>query len=185
MENNKHSLEIKRLTEEIKNVNVVIFQFKEKKNEHVFTLYNDYIQKTGTKYDILVRCRLDTLYNKSLLPLFKELLETPKCQVIALSDQFMCGRPEPMSELFRVFITDYFQMPFTTRPDSWDYFILSANDYYDSTKTPAFGWYFAPEKQFSECLFRWCDKNNLQYREALKGYPCSDYVRIYKRHLFA
>ncbi len=131
-------------------------------------------------YDVIVRCRLDTVFKQNLVPLFDELTRSSVLEVIALTDQFILGKPCAMIHYLHTFAELY--MKYRRTKQDFDYFIMDSKKYYQEGNEH--WWLFSPELQQSECFFEYCNQNNLVVKEVLKGYNHEDWLYIYNRQLF-
>lgn len=138
-------------------------------------LLTDYINKTDTNYDLVVRARLDTVLLKPFNQYFKEIIGNPDRQAIAFQDQFVIGRPNIMKAYLRGLETKYclYKAPLGN-PGEWNMFIMSNAQYFKHFYDYYCQW--APEMQ-SLCLFLdYCYKNNIDTMTALNGYERDEYM---------
>jgi hypothetical protein len=138
-------------------------------------LLTDYVNKTDTQYDLLVRIRLDTILLKPFNQHFKEIIENPDIYAIAFQDQFIIGRPAIMKVFLRGLETKYclYRSPLGN-PGDWVNFIMTNEQYFKHFYDHYCQW--APEMQ-STCLFlEYCYKNNINTTKALLGYDRNQYL---------
>lgn len=139
------------------------------------------MEAKNISYDCIVRCRLDTVFKQSLVPLFDELLNPESVlECIALTDQFILGKKEIMTHYLHTFAERY--MKYRRTKQDFDYFIMDSKKYYQEGNEH--WWLFSPELQQSECFFEYCNQNNLVVKKVLKGYNHEDWLYIYNRHLY-
>jgi hypothetical protein len=143
----------------------------------VHNLLTDYINKTDTNYDLVVRLRLDGYFPQPFLRHFKDIIENPEIHMIAFQDQFMIGRPGIMKALMRGLETKYclYKSPLGNRGD-WEYCIMSNEQYFNYFEDVYCKW--APEMQYTCLILDYCYRNNINLLKALKGYAVEAYVII-------
>lgn len=143
----------------------------------VHNLLTDYINKTDTTYDLVVRLRLDGRFLQSFLPHFRDILNSPEIHTIAFQDQFIIGRPGIMKAFMRGLETKYclYKHPLGTRGD-WSYCIMSNEQYFNHFEDYYCKW--APEMQGTCLLIDYCYKNRIDLSKALKGDAVQSYVSI-------
>jgi len=146
----------------------------------VANLMENYIASTNTSYDLIVRCRLDTPFKSSVIPLLDELIANSSLQATAISDLYIIGKPSIMNHYLHVFENNY--MLYKKGKYTFDRFIMDHPTY---STCDEFGYRFSPEVQISETFFQYCIENNIDIASALKGYDQEPYLYIYDRHRFA
>jgi hypothetical protein len=137
-------------------------------------------ESSGCTYDLMVRCRLDTMYVKSVVPLFEEVLNS-QLQALAVHDFFIIGRP-PILKHFMHAIEHKYMLYRKDVQHQFDEFVMKHSEYYTCCD---FGYKFSPEVQTSECFFEYCIANNLIIGDVLRGCGCGDYIYIHNRAVFA
>jgi hypothetical protein len=143
-------------------------------------LMENYMAQTGVKYDINVRCRLDTPFFQNLVPLFDEIIFNPSLHVITLHEMFTLGRPDIMRNYFRIIEGKYMLYRKGDTKYIFNSFMMPYTEYYTCDD----GYFFCSEVQASEYFFEYCTNNNLDIQTALKSYPFYEYLHIYNRDRF-
>jgi hypothetical protein len=133
-----------------------------------YNLCKNYQKKNNISYDFIVRSRLDTEYDNNLIGCIEYLEQNKNCKLLGVWDIFAIGKNDIM-DIYCSCIDKNYGNYFNPERKNFNNSIISCSNYCNLLNNDSYiyTWRFAPEIQLFECLFEYCDKNNLLIDETI------------------
>lgn len=130
-----------------------------------FNLVENYISIDN--YDYIVRLRLDTVFCNNLLDYFEKLDFEKDVYLYGMQDYFAVGRSIIMKEYCTLIKKFGLYNKFHTKKYyNFKSNLIDTDHFYNEENK--LQWSYSPEYQVFECLFDFCDKNNLDIDTSIK-----------------